>query len=1015
MLKRLLYIYLVGLFVVALQPNDVFAQVNVDPHGIAVAVEHDDTLTVEMTLNNSGDAEVAYSIHFEIPPEDENQVRGPRRDEVDLSERLFAVIQAQSGQWYWMDNEMMNPILEQLDPDDLGEGYHTYRNANDWNDIEFDNYDAIIVAAGQQPEAFTQTYNNNLERFEAYVAGGGATYFETAFGDCPVESPGGIVNAGMWEPNGRLIVSPDPDEDNYSRFAEICHESQPDFWEQGHIITGNTWLDSHYDEGQFQNNEDIAWYQVLVEKEQAQLPCVVVYGFGDGTVMTVGTGPGKAWRVQRNEGQWGSIAAEILYFLTEGASAWVVTDPNEGVIEANGTASVDLTFQPPLMDEGTYEMRMFINDEEPGEERDNPEQIEVSVVMSLGMPVARITGAISDSDDNAIVGAIVAIDGYIIERSSDEEGIYTFDNIPYGQYELTVSADDYLPFSEVVELGEDGDIELNLTLLQAMFRAEPAEVNSRLMSDESEQVAINVFNEGSGALTYTAETRLRGEANVDPWNLRRSYPVGEVSGDSRIQGAVYANDMFYAAGANNREPLMHIFNREGELINSYPQQDGERYGYKDLAFDGTLIWGSGGPTIFGFTPEGELQRQFNSPQNPCNNLAWDTEREVLYASGTTSDIAVLDGDGNVISQLGRRDLRLYGLAFFENDPDGYQLYIYHKIADIGEQIVSKMHVENGNILDVIILDPENAGSPAGAFITESFDLNSTVFMSVVNDGGNDRIDVWQIEARTEWMQIEPVEGVIDADSNQEFTLTLDATGLQLGIYEGEIYFDHNGVRGESSISIDLEVTDEELDMPPSIFSLLTPENGYLTEGEALNYIWEESIDPNEEDEVTYNLWLKVGEDSVSFQTSDLEMSLGFDDYIEDLGFSLENNQTIEWWVVAHSTEFAVDCFERFALEYEANTVEEESNELPLEFALQSVYPNPFNSTAVITYSVPRNSRVVIDIFDLTGRLVKTLVNCEQKPGNHSATMNASHLTSGQYIVRFQAGDYIQMQKLVLVK
>jgi len=1015
MSKRFLYICLVALIFAALQPGAIMAQVSLDPHGIAVAVEHEDTLAVEMTLSNSGNTEVVYSIHFENPPEEEDRARGPRRDEVDLSGRLFAVIQERAGQWYWMDNEMMAPILEQLDPDDLGEGYHTFRNANDWNDIEFENYDAIVVSAGQQSEAFTQAYNNNLDRFEEYVAGGGSTYFENAFGECPVLSPGGIENAGGWESNGRLLVSPNPDEDNYSRFANICQESQPDFWEPGHIITGNTWLDSHYDENQFQNNEDIGWYQVLVEKEEAQVPCVVVYGFGDGTVMTVGTGPGKAWRLQRNEGQWGSIAGEILYFLTEGASAWVVTDPEEGVIEAAGETAVNVIFQPPLMDEGTYEMRMIIELSEPGDDGEFISQIEVSVVMSLEMPVARIVGVISDADGATIEGASVAIDRYIIERPSDEEGLYSFDNLPLGQYEITVTAEDYLSFTEVVDLGQDGDLEFDVTLLQSMFRAAPGEINSRLMPDESEQININVFNEGSGPLAYLAETRLTGEANVDPWGLRRSYPVGEMVEDSRIQGVVYVNDMFYVAGGHDRDPVMYTLNREGELVNSYAQHGGERYGYKDLAFDGTQIYGAGGPAIFRFTPEGELLGQFEAPQNPCNNLAWDSEREVLYTSGTTTDIMAVDGDGNVISELDRQDLRIYGLAFYENDPDNHQLYIYHKINDVADQIVSKMNVEDGDLMEVIMFDPEIVGSPAGAFITDSFDLNSVVFISVVNDGGNDRVEVWQLDSRTDWMQIEPVEGIIEAGSNQDFTLTLDATGLQLGIYEGEIYFDHNGVGGESAIVISLEVSDEEPDMPPSIFSLLTPANDINTEGEDLNFTWEESIDPNQDDEVNYTLWFKAAEDSISYQTDVLEMTLGIAEYVEALELSLEADQPIEWWVVAQSTEFAVDCFEHFTLNYEPNAVQEDGKGLPLEFALQSVYPNPFNSTAIVTYSLPIVSNVAIDIFDMTGRLALTLVNSEHQPGIHSATMNAGHLTSGQYLVRFQAADHTQMQKLVLVK
>ena len=111
MLKKIFFLCLMTITIACLQPVDVIAQVTLEPFGIAVAVEHEDTLTVEMTLNNAGDNEVAYSIHFETPPEEEDRAQGPRRDEVDLSGRLFAVIQQTAGMWAWMDDQMMKPIL----------------------------------------------------------------------------------------------------------------------------------------------------------------------------------------------------------------------------------------------------------------------------------------------------------------------------------------------------------------------------------------------------------------------------------------------------------------------------------------------------------------------------------------------------------------------------------------------------------------------------------------------------------------------------------------------------------------------------------------------------------------------------------------------------------------------------------------------------------------------------------------------------------------------------------------
>jgi hypothetical protein len=90
-------------------------------------------------------------------------------------------------------------------------------------------------------------------------------------------------------------------------------------------------------------------------------------------------------------------------------------------------------------------------------------------------------------------------------------------------------------------------------------------------------------------------------------------------------------------------------------------------------------------------------------------------------------------------------------------------------------------------------------------------------------------------------------------------------------------------------------------------------------------------------------------------------------------------------------------------------------ELPINYSLNQNFPNPFNPTTTINYSVPKSSFVTIKIYDVLGREVTTLVN-ENKPiGNYSVQFNAAKLTSGIYFYRMQAGDFVQTKKLVVLK
>ncbi|RFM24831.1 MAG: T9SS C-terminal target domain-containing protein, partial [Candidatus Thermochlorobacter aerophilum] len=95
----------------------------------------------------------------------------------------------------------------------------------------------------------------------------------------------------------------------------------------------------------------------------------------------------------------------------------------------------------------------------------------------------------------------------------------------------------------------------------------------------------------------------------------------------------------------------------------------------------------------------------------------------------------------------------------------------------------------------------------------------------------------------------------------------------------------------------------------------------------------------------------------------------------------------------------------------------ESNraEKPTSYQLFQNYPNPFNPTTIITYQVPRSSEVKLEVFDVLGRKVATLVDKKQEAGVYSVSFGATSLASGVYFYRLQAGEFTQTKKMLLVK
>jgi len=98
------------------------------------------------------------------------------------------------------------------------------------------------------------------------------------------------------------------------------------------------------------------------------------------------------------------------------------------------------------------------------------------------------------------------------------------------------------------------------------------------------------------------------------------------------------------------------------------------------------------------------------------------------------------------------------------------------------------------------------------------------------------------------------------------------------------------------------------------------------------------------------------------------------------------------------------------------SVKNENNSAAIkEFHLFQNYPNPFNPETKISYSIPVEEFVTIKVYDILGREVATLVNKKESAGTHEFNFNASALSSGTYIYKMQAGNFIATKKLILIK
>jgi flagellar hook assembly protein FlgD len=105
------------------------------------------------------------------------------------------------------------------------------------------------------------------------------------------------------------------------------------------------------------------------------------------------------------------------------------------------------------------------------------------------------------------------------------------------------------------------------------------------------------------------------------------------------------------------------------------------------------------------------------------------------------------------------------------------------------------------------------------------------------------------------------------------------------------------------------------------------------------------------------------------------------------------------------------------LGYEESVKKEDSETVLADEEELSIsnYPNPFNPTTTISYTLPEEGRVQIKVYDILGREVETLVNEIRTAGTHKVEFNASHLPSGVYLYKIETSQGMLTKKMLLLK
>ena len=421
----------------------------------------------------------------------------------------------------------------------------------------------------------------------------------------------------------------------------------------------------------------------------------------------------------------------------------------------------------------------------------------VDIINELAGYQGTFTGRIvNNMTDEPVAGALVEIPECNLSCVTDEDGNFFIDRVPIEAFRARVSARGYTTVDEAEFTFEgEQEIEVEIRMLHPEMTLDPYEIVVDLEPEEEIHLPIHLTNPGDGPLDFSAMIRaMRAEGHL--WEEIVGYNVGETTDDTRLQASIFFQDHYWVAGGGSgadNPNILYKLNRDGELVEQWEQASVSNYGWRDLTEDGEFIYGVDDTYIAQISPETGMVTgiQFPSILNPTSTVAWDEANGLFWISGTTTSIFGIDREGNQVMEVTNRGrFRTSGLFYFEEDPDGYPLYVMSTNRE-RQAIVYKVDPETDEALEVVYLPIVEGEKPGGCDITQ--ELYPFTWTAVIQmQGPEDWLRTFETYTDFYWLSLDPIEAQVEGGNEMDFDLTLSSTGLEIdNTYTAHIMFEHN--------------------------------------------------------------------------------------------------------------------------------------------------------------------------------------------------------------------------------
>ena len=414
-----------------------------------------------------------------------------------------------------------------------------------------------------------------------------------------------------------------------------------------------------------------------------------------------------------------------------------------------------------------------------------------------------VMGQIIDAETlQPMENVLVTVDGQNNADYTDAQGNYVLQpDVLIGVYTLRASFfgyNDGVVENLVVEMDSTEVVDFNMVHPEIVLSTDSVIVH---LPEDQPTTSFRMTNDGNGELDYQITIQFVAQPGPDEaWDHLTDINVTEQTSNYQIQGCEFIGDYWWVTGSSNN---LYKFDLEGDLAGTVPQPSSTGFGWFDMAYDGTYLYGSDSPYIFGIDEAGTVMDTIDSPLNPTRAIAYDPQLDHFWVADFASDLYELSRSGQVIRQFSN-PLKITGLAWNLSDPDGYKLYAFHQDENFQNMNVTRIHPISGDRQFVVQLDGAAGDKAGGATITPAWNSTLLVFAGIKQNSTGDRLGIWEMMFNTQWITVTPMISSVPPNSWRDVTVAFDPEILRNGVYHVDMTIHNNSA--DSSVLLPVALT-----------------------------------------------------------------------------------------------------------------------------------------------------------------------------------------------------------------